>query len=715
MKLLQDRYQIIRELGRGGDGAVYLCGDLRLVGSLWAIKELPSGPSQRQAFETEAVLLSQLEHPRIPVVVDFFVQDDRGYLVREYLDGPSLYDWVEKTGPVSEAQAIQWGIQIGEVLSYLHQRTPPLYHRDLKPQNLMVVNDGLRLIDFGLAREDRGQLQGEPEQAGSLSFTAPEQIKGGHRLGPEADIYSLGAILYYLLMGLPPGPTGGEHRLLHGRPDLSPQTEQLVLECLQPEPQHRPRDVAQVLLALQYQAARMPAPAPLPSPQISPRPPIAAAPTAPTRWTLLGSLVPLLILLGLAAGLALSKNRAAIPVLDTPTPVPLVSTQVPWSKIREYLKSSRFDEAEGALRVTLSAQPRSGWAQLALSQLPLIQRKVPQVPLLLPLGGQEEEHVNWILQGVALGQQKEKRFVFDMIDTHAVPPLEAWQGLQSRSGLPLVMGPFGSQDALLVAPLAGPVALMPLGSTDPRVAQSGSSVYPLGFPHWSRIGALIRHALQEKGPGGVIFFSKDSKAMSTSARFAVEQYQKDTGREPVRLGFHPEDDPKDVVAQVAAQSPDWIYLSDNLHQRAAEWVGRFRQGGVKVPVICVFHPASEEFLRELKGIPGQVWLVEPLWQEENPEFVKLWRTVYGAGDPDWNSALGYDAARLASLHWHSQSSQAVLASFRSARPFKGILGTYDLAHKAFIPGKFRYRVVLIENGARQTGPILPTFEANPSH
>ncbi|MBT9587380.1 protein kinase [bacterium] len=703
MRLLQDRYQVVRELGRGGDGAVYLCRDLRLAGSMWAIKELPSGGAERQAFEREASILSQLDHPRIPVVVDFFVQDDHGYLVREFLDGPSLYDWIESSGPVSEAQAVHWGVQIAEVLAYLHQRQPPLYHRDLKPQNLMVVRDGIRLIDFGLAREDRGQIH--VEQAGSMSFTAPEQIGAAHRLGPEADLYSLGAILYYLLMGVPPGPTGGEHRLLHQRPNLSPNTEQLVLQCLEPDLKNRLKDVGQVLSALQYQAARLPVPPPIQAPQRKEQPKEAVEkPRTTTRWMVLASLVPLMGLLAVATGLALSQPEAR--PAPTVSAIPASSTLVPWPKIQEYIAARRWDEAEGALRVTLSSKPGSGWARLALTQLPLLRGKPARVPLLLPLGGQEEEHVNWILQGVALGQQQESRFVFDLIDTHATPPLDAWQKLQGQAKLGMVLGPFGSQDALMLAPLAGKTPLLPLGSTDPRVAQSGASVFPLGFPHWARVAALIGHAVKESGPGGLIFYSKDSKAMSTSAKFAVTSLQKETGKEPVKLGFHPDDNPQEVAAQVAAQRADWIYLSDNLHGRAAQWIARLREGGVSVPVICVFHPASEEFVRELKDVPGQVWLVEPLWQERDADFVQRWTKVFYGTEVDWNSALGYDAARLASRHWKAQGAAAVLADIQKSRPYQGLLGEYDLAHNGFKPYPFRYRVVVIENGARQAGAEL---------
>ena len=705
MKLLQDRYQVVRELGRGGDGAVYLCHDLRLAGSMWAIKELISGGAEREAFEREASILSQLDHPRIPVVVDFFVQDQYGYLVREFLDGPSLYDWVESAGPVGEAQAVHWGMQIAEVLAYLHQRKPPLYHRDLKPQNLMLVQDGIRLIDFGLAREDQGLVHAE--QGGSVSFTAPEQIGSAHRLGPEADIYSLGAILYYLLMGVPPGPTGGEHRLLHQRPNLSPQTEQLILQCLEPDLKERPKDVSQVLLALQYQAARLPAPPPVVAP-LPARPErtkmSTEKPRTTTRWMVLASLVPLLGLLAVATGLALSPP-APPPIPLKLSPVPVSNTLVPWPKIQEYIEARRWDEAEGALRVTLSSKPGSGWARLALTELPLLQGHPHRVPLLLPLGGQEEEHVNWILQGVALGQQQEKRFVFDLVDTHALPPLDAWQKVHGGKGVGMVLGPFGSQDALMLAPLAGRVPLLPLGSTDPRVAQSGPAVFPLGFPHWDRVGVLIHHAVQKQGPRGLIVYTKDSKAMSTSAKFAMAQLQGETGKQPSRLGFHPDDNPQAVAAQVAEQSPDWIYLSDNLHVRAAQWIARLREGGVTVPVICVFHPASEEFVRELKDVPGEVWLVEPLWHRRDPEFVKLWQRVFGPGETDWNSALGYDAARLASQVWSPQASQ-VMANIHNSKPYAGLMGHYDLAHKGFEPYPFRYRVVIVENGVRRQGADL---------
>ncbi len=698
-RVLQERYQVIRELGRGGDGAVYLCSDRRLHGSMWAIKELVAGGPERAAFEREASILSQLEHPRIPVVVDFFVQDENGYLVREYLDGPSMYDLVEKKGPVSEAQAIQWGVQLAEVLAYLHQRKPPLYHRDLKPQNVMVMPDGVRLIDFGLAREDRGQTH--DDQAGSLSFAAPEQMGANHRLGPAADIFSLGAILYYLLLGVPPGPTGGEHRIQPQRPGLSSATEQLILQCLSSDPARRPSDAEEVLHALQFQAAALPAPPPLAVPASTPKTErVLEKPRTTTRWGVAAALVPLVGLLIGAAGLVLSRPGPGTP---TPTPLAIREEGVSWPKVQSYLAEKRWDQVEGALRVTLSADPGSGWARLTLAQLPLLRDGAPQVPLLLPLGGQEGEHVNWIVQGVALGQLEEKRFSFTLVDTHAMPPLEAWQKMGPAS---MVLGPFGSQDALMLAPLTGNVPLLPLGSTDPRVSQAAPNVFPLGFPHWDRMGALIGHAVKTHGPTGLVLYSTDVKAMSTSARMAEESIRKATGREVVKLGFHPEDRPDEVAARVAALKPDWIYLSDNLHERAAQWIANLRKGGVHTPVLCVFHPASEDFVRELKEVAGEVWLVEPLWQARNQPFVKDWQATYQLSAPDWNSALGYDAARLASLHWRPEGPDEVLTDLKASKPYAGLLGHYDLAHKGFKPFPFHYRLVKVENGQRKLGAEL---------
>lgn len=706
--LLLDRYRIIKEVGRGGQGAVYLCEDLRLSGRLWAVKELDCQAEREQAFEREAAVLSQLDHPRIPVIVDFFVQAGRGYLVREFLDGPTLYDLIENRGPLSEAQALQWAGQIAEVLEYLHHRSPPLYHRDLKPANIVILPDGVRVMDFGLAR-DAGETPANGE-VGSVSFSAPEQFSGKVAPGPQGDIYSLGAILYYMLMGVPPGPTGGEHRLLPQRPQLHPTTEELIVRCMKADPADRPADVSEVLHSLQFNSARLPPP---PRP-ILPRPldpdePALKAAREPSRWTVGAAVLPLLLLLALVGLLMLSQARrsarVAVPPPVSPAPSNLV---VDYGTIRQYLASHQFAEAEGALRATLAGDPDCGWARLLLVQLPLLRAgRVGHVPLLLPLGGSEEEHVNWILQGVALGQMEEKRFVFDLLDTHRVPVLQAWQNAVSQHP-GLVVGPFGSQDALLVAPLAAGsgIPTLPIGSTDPRVQSAAPDVFPLGFPHWERIAALLAHAVQKRGGPGLILYSADSKAMSTSGQVAARHVAGLPGGSSRMDSYNTEENVDEVTARVRAVDPKWIYLSENLPDRAAKWIRALRQAGVRVPIICVFHPSNHSFVEALDDVPGQVWLVEPLWQERCQPFVARWQEIFGVtGHADWNSALGYDAARLVGRVW-APDVAGVLANARRVAHYEGLLGTYDLKDKKFQPHAFPFRMEIVEGGEAHPGPVL---------
>jgi hypothetical protein len=447
-RVFLNRYRVLRQVGQGGYGSVFLCEDLRLSGKRWAVKELDCRGERLADFEREAAVLSQLEHPRIPVIVDFFVQDGNGYLVREYLDGPTLHDWIEHRGPVSEAQALHWGIQIAEVLQYLHGRQPPLYHRDLKPQNIVILPDGLRLMDFGLAREEWQEQAGG---TGSVSFTAPEQFGGRHRPGAAADIYSLGAILYYMLMGVPPGPTGGEHRLLPQRPMLQPTTETIILQCLNSDPILRPEDAADVSSILQYNAARLPSP---PTPTV-PRQgeleaPALTKPGTTSSWTLGKAALPLVVLLGLAGMLLFS-----MPQPDPSKPAPPAETGgVTFAKVQSYLAVQRYAEAEGSLKVTVAGDPGCGWARLLLAQLPLMRHhpNIPRVPLLVPLDGEEAEHVNWVLQGVALAQMEEQRFIYELVDTHGVSVLTVYKDAVERTRTNMVLGPFGSQEALLVAP-----------------------------------------------------------------------------------------------------------------------------------------------------------------------------------------------------------------------------------------------------------------------
>ena len=154
-------------------------------------------------FNREALLLSKLDHPNIAKVLDYFVENEHHYEVIEYIDGMDLRRFVKDRGPQPEEFILNWARQICEILIYLHTQAPPIVHRDLTPDNLVLsVNVGLVLIDFGAANAFIGTATGT--MVGKQSYMPPEQLRG--KSVPQSDIYALGCTLYFLLTGSDPMP-----------------------------------------------------------------------------------------------------------------------------------------------------------------------------------------------------------------------------------------------------------------------------------------------------------------------------------------------------------------------------------------------------------------------------------------------------------------------------------------------------------------------------
>ncbi len=242
--VLQSRYEIIKVLGVGGMGAVYLCQDLRFSGvkRLCAVKEMISStpdPHVRrlavQSFEREANLLVQLNHTGIPTISDFFTESIRSYLVMEFVDGEDLESVLESTeGMLKEEMVLDWAVQVCDVLVYLHTQNPPIVFRDLKPSNIMLrkQNNRIALIDFGIAKAFEAGQKGT--MIGTEGYSPPEQYKGV--ADPRGDIYALGATLHHLLTKrdprLEPPFTFHEEppRLLN--PSLSQETNDVIIKGL---------------------------------------------------------------------------------------------------------------------------------------------------------------------------------------------------------------------------------------------------------------------------------------------------------------------------------------------------------------------------------------------------------------------------------------------------------------------------------------------------
>ncbi len=262
--ILHNRYRIIRLLGQGGMGAVYLAEDLHLPGRLIAIKENfdPSRSAQEQ-FKREAVMLARLKHPNLPQVTDHFIEPSgRQYLVMDYVEGEDLDQILARRGPLPEAEVLGWMEQVFDALEYMHTwvdtvsgKPTPVIHRDIKPGNIKRTPEGrIMLVDFGIAKYQTGAGTETGARAASPGFSPVEQYTGGTDV--RSDVYALGATLYCLLTGqVPPespriaaGMPLTPPRALN--PRISPNTEQAILRAMQIQAANRYQTVRDLRQAL---------------------------------------------------------------------------------------------------------------------------------------------------------------------------------------------------------------------------------------------------------------------------------------------------------------------------------------------------------------------------------------------------------------------------------------------------------------------------------
>lgn len=213
--ILNNRYEIIRKIGGGGMGAVYLASDNNLGGVLRAVKEMVQAhiEEEQQAkaiedFRRESMILSQLDHPSIPTIYDYFYDEGEGrfYLVMKYISGGDLAARLRSSpeGRLDELTVAQWGVQIADVLDYLHSQPTTIVYRDLKPSNVMLDGNTGRivLIDFGIARSINQKQEKGVTAVGTMGYAPPELFSGN--VEPRSDIYSLGSTMFHLLTGADP-------------------------------------------------------------------------------------------------------------------------------------------------------------------------------------------------------------------------------------------------------------------------------------------------------------------------------------------------------------------------------------------------------------------------------------------------------------------------------------------------------------------------------
>src|SRR6266516_1052569 len=258
---LNRRYHIIKQVGKGGFGAVYMAADLPFGNRLVAIKEMSqSGLSQQDlieatnAFTREALMLASLSHPNLPRIYEQFTERGRWYLVMDFIEGETLEGYASKAlrGYLPLEEALDIGIQLCTVLDYLHTRFPPIIFRDLKPANVMRTPSGhLYLIDFGIARHFKPGQTADTIALGSPGYAAREQYsKAQTQTTPRSDIYSLGATLHQLLTGDDPSLMPFQFAPLQRQP-VPVGLETLIMQMVELDANKRPASMAIVKQELQ--------------------------------------------------------------------------------------------------------------------------------------------------------------------------------------------------------------------------------------------------------------------------------------------------------------------------------------------------------------------------------------------------------------------------------------------------------------------------------
>ncbi len=266
--VLIGRYEVIRRIGGGGMGAVYLAKDRNLGDAPRAVKEMIQSQldeAQHEKaigdFKRESMLLSSLEHNSIPTIYDYFYDDAaaRFYLVMKYISGGDFLSRLRNApaGRIDEQTVADWGMQVADVLDYLHNRRPPIIYRDLKPANLMIDGNSGRvmLIDFGIARWVNKEEKGVTA-VGTMGYAPPELFSG--KVEPRSDIYSLGATMFHLLTGSDPQDNPllifdftKNQRPRQINPALSNEMERILMRAVEYKPEARFRSSAEMRDVLQ--------------------------------------------------------------------------------------------------------------------------------------------------------------------------------------------------------------------------------------------------------------------------------------------------------------------------------------------------------------------------------------------------------------------------------------------------------------------------------
>ena len=254
--VLDGKYEILKEIGRGGMSYVYLAMDKNL-NKQWAVKEIrKKGNGENDeivvnSLLAEANLMTRLDHPALPRIVDIIDNGVTIYVIMDYIEGESLDKLLKEHGAFPEDLVIDWAKQLCDALGYLHSQKPPIIYRDMKPANIMLKPEGnIKIIDFGIAREYKEQNLTDTTVLGTKGYAPPEQYSG--QTDARSDIYALGMTMHHLLTGSDPRTNAAYVPVRQWVPELSEGIEAIIDKCVQPAPENRYQTCAELLYDLDH-------------------------------------------------------------------------------------------------------------------------------------------------------------------------------------------------------------------------------------------------------------------------------------------------------------------------------------------------------------------------------------------------------------------------------------------------------------------------------
>lgn len=256
-RVIDGKYEILKQIGKGGMSTVYLAMDQRL-NKQWAVKEIRKCAGKRGAAAVksllaEANLMKRLDHPALPRIVDIIEDKQKIFIIMDYIEGESLDKILKKYGAQPQELVIDWAKQLCDVLIYLHSRRPPVIYRDMKPANIMLKPEGnLKVIDFGTAREYKGENSVDTMVLGTPGYAPPEQ-HGSRQTDERSDIYALGMTMHYLLTGKEPGMGDYTYApVRRWKPEVSEGLERVIDKCTALDPEERYQNCRELMYALEH-------------------------------------------------------------------------------------------------------------------------------------------------------------------------------------------------------------------------------------------------------------------------------------------------------------------------------------------------------------------------------------------------------------------------------------------------------------------------------